>query len=184
MLRKPITQIFIGLAIAVAVGSSLYVDDIVQTVAPPALDNPDQAETYLFDTQIVSLDNNGHISQIIETPSTVQGRESKQTRIVKPRVSLYKEQQLAWQVSADTAMISADATVMSLQDNVLLINPNNNTQVRTDELNYNTQTQVASSNSRITVDASDAKMTANGLRFKLADGYYQLKNKVTANYAR
>ncbi len=184
MLRKPITQIFIGLAIVAAMGSSFYVDDIVQKVAPPSIDNPDQADTYLFDTQIMSLDNNGHITQIIETPSTVQAYDSKQTRIVKPQVSLFKDQQLAWQVSADTAIISADTTVMSLQDNVLLLNPNNNTQVLTDELNYNTKTQVASSNSPITVESSDAKMTANGLRFKLADGYYQLKNKVTAHYAR
>ncbi|HSG61150.1 MAG TPA: LPS export ABC transporter periplasmic protein LptC [Pseudomonadales bacterium] len=184
MLRKPVTQIILGLAIAIAVGSSVYFEDIKQTVKPPKQDNPDQAETYLFDTEIVSLNDAGQVSQIIVTPSTVQGRESKQTQVIKPQISLYKDNALAWQVSADTATISADASEMSLLANVLLVNPSNNTQVRTDELHYNTARQVATSNSKITVEASGASMTANGLRFKLADGYYQLHNKVTANYVR
>lgn len=184
MLRKPITQITIGVAIAVAVASSLYFEDIKQTVAPVALESPDQAETYLFDTEIISLNEAGEISQIVSTPSTVQTRDSKQTQIIKPQVSLYRDNQLAWRVSADTATVTADNTEMSLRDNVLLINPNNNTELRTDELNYDTVSQIATSNSPISVDTNDADMTANGLRFNLAKGYYELKNRVTANYAR
>jgi LPS export ABC transporter protein LptC len=184
MLRKPITQIIIGLSVAVAVGSSLFFEDIKHTVKPPSVNNPDQAETYLFNTEIVSLNEAGQISQIIVTPSTVQGRYTKETRIIKPQISLFKDSTLAWQISADTASISSDTSEMSLQDNVFLVNPNNNTQLRTDELNYNTLRQIATSESPITVEANGAKMTANGLRFNLADGYYQLNNKVTAHYDR
>lgn len=184
MLRKPITQIILGLSVAVAIGSSIFFEDIKHTVKAPSVDNPDQAETYLFDTEIVSLNEAGQISQIILTPSTVQGRDTKQTRIIKPQISLFKDNALAWQVSADTANISADTSEMSLRDNVLLVNPDNNTQLRTDELNYDSYRQVATSESPITVEANGARMTANGLRFNLADGYYQLNNKVTAHYAR
>jgi LPS export ABC transporter protein LptC len=183
MLRKPITQITMGVAIAIAVASSLYFEDIKQTVSP-VVDTADQAETYLFETEIISLNENGEISQIVTTPSTVQSRNSKQTQIIKPQVSLYRENQLAWQVSADSALVSDDNREMSLRDNVILINPNNNTVLRTDELNYYTASQIATSNSPISVNTNDASMTANGIRFNLAKGYYELKNRVTANYAR
>jgi LPS export ABC transporter protein LptC len=184
MLRNPITQIFIGVGIAIAVGSSLYFEDIKQTAEKSQIDRSDMAEMYLFDTEIITLNELGEVSQVITTPSTVQHSNSKQTHIINPQVNLYQNDKLTWQVRADNAIVSADNNEMSLRDNVQLFNPENNTQLRTHELIYNTSSQIATSNSKITVLTSDANMTANGLRFKLAEGYYELKNRVTANYAR
>lgn len=184
MLRKPLTQVILFTSLAIAVASSLFFEEIKHTVRPEQTTNPEQAETYLFDTQITSLDETGAISQIIEAPSTVQVRETKVTNILKPKISLFKNNTLTWTASSDNATISADSQTMSLRDNVELTNPNHNTQLLTEQLDFDSAKQIATSKSPIVVNTKEADMTANGLQFNLADGHYQLKNKVIANYAR
>lgn len=184
MLRKPITQVFIFFGLAVAVGSTLYFEDIKQTVSRPAMNNPDQAESYLFNTQIITIDETGKVSQIVETPSTVQSRLTHETRVMQPQISLYQDQQVSWQVSADNATISADTEIMTLHGNVVLQRADDKTRLTTNELSYHAPTQVATSNSGIEVTSEDTQMTANGLSFDLSKEKYQLQNKVIATYAR
>lgn len=184
MLRKPITQVFIFFGLAVAVGSALYFEDIKQTVSRPVVSNPDQAESYLFNTQIITIDETGQVSQMVETPSTVQSRLTRETQIMLPKISLYQNQQVIWRVSAKNAIVSNDAATMALHDNVVLQRTNDDTRLTSNELHYHVPTRVATSKSSIEVKSNDVQITANGLSFDLSKENYQLQNKVIATYAR
>lgn len=183
ILRISARILIVSSVVAGAIAIMQFQDIQQKSQAAKHVTDKSLAQLYLLDTQIINYDTNGLPEQVLNSPTSVQRLDSNLAEILKPTILLFRDGQLSWTINADNGKLNPATNDITFENNVKLIETSSDTQLRTDNLSYDTIQRIALSTSNVDVVSKHATISANRLEFKINEGTYKLSNRVTANYA-
>lgn len=136
-----------------------------------------------FDSQL--LDKTGHLNLQISSPLLRKIAQSEVTTIETPRIRIKQDDQ-QWNITAESAIITADREYISLIGEVNMLRLN---QISGETLEINTRDVIlrvtprkASTESFVTLIQYGDQLDALGMNLDIINGNYKLLNDVRVHY--
>lgn len=132
---------------------------------------------YMTDAEVVVTGDDGLPLYRLRTDSAVQQERDGDIVLDKVLVDYDPAQSIPWDLHADSGQIPPDRTMIELEGNVVARtrdDANTPITIRTDYLELNTETYVAETTHKVSIDYSTNQVQATGLRAYFKEDRLQL----------
>jgi LPS export ABC transporter protein LptC len=182
LIRRGVTMV----AIVAGAASLLHIltgpsDD--EAVAAAA---PDERGYYLSEARLTELGEDGTPRVIVRAQSIEQQLSDQSVRLAQLELDYNTASQGRWHVTADGGRMPSDRSTLLLQGNVQVTGSaerdSGQAVIRTDELAYDTRTNVVQTAAPVTVEFGPHKLQGRGLHVGLNQGTLRLESNVNGQF--
>ena len=182
---KPSTLRGIALLAVIAVLTVIATRDVRQDLQTNRADVDTRLNYALFDFRAHLLDEEGMLAVTMEAPVLRNNADSGVGSISTPSI-LVRENGNDWNISAETAVVSADRRFISLTGEVGVVRYNNLDSnvlnIQTRDLVLARDARTASTEARVDIQHAGDQMAATGMFLDLNTDEFELHKDVTAVY--
>ena len=181
-LNQPL--VLIGLSIC-AIGSGVLLlrntADDIETISAPRL----SIGYYMNEAELIGTGDNGNILYRLTTRNASQNFEDGVVNMEGVHVIYEPEAAVPWDLRADTGNIPPSANIIQLAGNVVATtqdDENSQMTIRTDFLELDTETYIANTPSKVTIDYLQHSVFATGMRAYFNEDRLQLISDVNGKF--
>ena len=135
---------------------------------------------YMNDAELVGTDDNGEVLYRVSAKSAAQGVDDGIVRVIyEPRTAIQ------WDLKATTGRSPANGTIIELAGEVVAVTRDRDikpTTITTDYLELDTETYIADTRRKVTIDYSSNRVFATGLRAYFKEDRLQLISNVNGKF--
>ncbi len=182
MIRRPSTQLLL-IVLGVSLFAWLY--DPSDERYPDAATQERQRElpkTYLIDTRSWVYDEDGNLSEVLDTASAEYYLDGDETFLVSPRFYSHHDDDRTWSASAERGVMNHAGDTLSLFDKVLLISDQTGGRLETEAMKIDLERKVARSRSPVLLTQGQNTTRADGMVANLERERMQLMPNVESIY--
>lgn len=147
---------------------------------------PEERGYYLNDARLTELGTDGRPRVVVRARSIEQQLVDQSVRLAQLELDYTTQQQGEWHVTADRGRMPSDHASLQLQGNVLVVGAPQRSEakavIRTDELAYDTRTNVVQTAAAVTVDFGPHQLRGRGMRVGLNQGTLRLESNVNGQF--
>jgi len=141
---------------------------------------------YLNDAKLIELGPEGRPRVVVRAQTIEQQLSDQSVQLAGLDLDYNTQQQGTWHVTADRGRMSSDRVSLQLQGNVRVTGAAEQGQgpavIRTDELAYDTRTNVVQTAAPVTVEFGPHELRGRGLRVGLNEGTLRLESNVNGQF--
>jgi LPS export ABC transporter protein LptC len=141
---------------------------------------------YLNDARLTELGADGRPRVVVRAKSIEQQLADQSVHLAQLELDYSTQQQGEWHVTADRGRMPSDHESLQLEGNVLVVGAAERSKgkavIRTDELTYDTRTNVVQTAAPVTVDFGPHQLRGRGLRVGLNQGTLRLESNVNGQF--
>jgi len=141
---------------------------------------------YLNDAKLTELGPEGRPRVVVRAQTIEQQLSDQSVQLAGLDLDYNTQQQGTWHVTADRGHMSSDRVSLQLQGNVRVTGAAEQGQgpavIRTDELAYDTRTNVVQTAAPVTVEFGPHELRGRGLRVSLNEGTLRLESNVDGQF--
>jgi LPS export ABC transporter protein LptC len=174
--------------VAVVAGGALLLnmlagspDDATESTAAA-----DERGYYLNDATLTELGPDGRPRVVVRASSIEQQLVDQSVRLAQIELDYTTQQQGEWHVTADRGRMPSDRGSLQLEGNVLVVGTAERGEgkavIRTDELAYDTRTNVVQTAALVTLDFGPHQLRGRGMRVGLNQGTLRLESNVNGQF--
>jgi LPS export ABC transporter protein LptC len=170
---------------AVAIGSWLLARSNKSDTPVTATENPAYRGYYLTDARILGTDADGsRLYEIIAKKAEQQSDERIEFSDV--HIEYSPDSEVPWSIDARTATLRPDRETVHLQGDVRAVSAEGfsgeNTELRTESLDFDPEQFVASTEERIRIQIGDRTLTGIGMVASLREDRLEIKSNVRGRF--
>ena len=121
------------------------------------------AKTYLINTRTLSYDENGSLTEILEASEVRDIPAKKRSNIIAPRYYSHNGDDQTWSVVADRGHFLHTRELLFLEGNVTLTNDQNGGYLKTEAMQLNLNSKMATSTVPVTITQGLSTIKAKGM---------------------
>mgnify|MGYP003546839774 FL=1 len=174
--------------VAVVAGGALLLnmlagspDDATESTAAA-----DERGYYLNDARLTELGADGRPRVVVRARSIEQQLADQSVHLAQLELDYTTQEQGEWHVTADRGRMPSDRGSLLLEGNVLVVGAAERSAgqaiIRTDELAYDTRTNVVQTAAPVTVDFGPHQLRGRGMRVGLNQGTLRLESNVNGQF--
>jgi LPS export ABC transporter protein LptC len=174
--------------VAVVAGGALLLrmlagsqDDALESAAAA-----DERGYYLNDATLTELGPDGRPRVVVRARSIEQQLTDQSVRLAQIELDYTTQQQGEWHVTADRGRMPSDRGSLQLEGNVQVVGTAERgagkAVIRTDELAYDTRTNVVQTAALVTLDFGPHQLRGRGMRVGLNQGTLRLESNVNGQF--
>jgi LPS export ABC transporter protein LptC len=174
--------------VAVVAGGALLLkmlagspDDATESAAAA-----DERGYYLNDARLTELGADGRPRVVVRARSIEQQLADQSVHLAQLELDYTTQEQGEWHVTADRGRMPSDRGSLQLAGNVLVVGASGRSEgkaiIRTDELAYDTRTNVVQTAAPVTVDFGPHQLRGRGMRVGLNQGTLRLESNVNGQF--
>ena len=174
--------------VAVVAGGALLLnllagspDDATESAAAA-----DERGYYLTDARLTELGADGRPRVVVRASSIEQQLADQSVHLAQIELDYTTQKQGEWRVTADRGRMPSDRGSLLLAGNVLVVGAAERSAgqaiIRTDELAYDTRTNVVQTAAPVTVDMGPHQLRGRGMRVSLNQGTLRLESNVYGQF--
>ena len=174
--------------VAVVAGGALLLnmlagspDDATESTAAA-----DERGYYLHDARLTELGADGRPRVVVRASSIEQQLADQSVHLAQIELDYTTQKQGEWRVTADRGRMPSDRGSLLLEGNVLVVGAAERSAgqaiIRTDELAYDTRTNVVQTAAAVTVDIGPHQLRGRGMRVGLNQGTLRLESNVNGQF--
>ena len=174
--------------VAVVAGGALLLnllagspDDATESAAAA-----DERGYYLTDARLTELGADGRPRVVVRASSIEQQLADQSVHLARIELDYTTQKQGEWRVTADRGRMPSDRGSLLLAGNVLVVGAAERSAgqavIRTDELAYDTRTNVVQTAAPVTVDIGPHQLRGRGMRVGLNQGTLRLESNVNGQF--
>lgn len=174
--------------VAVVAGGALLLkmlsgspDDATESAAAT-----DERGYYLNDAKLTELGADGRPRVVVRARSIEQQLTDQSVRLTQLELDYTTQKQGEWRVTADRGRMPSDRASLQLEGNVLVVGTAERgvgkAVIRTDELAYDTRTNVVQTAAPVTLDFGPHQLRGRGMRVGLNQGTLRLESNVNGQF--
>ena len=174
--------------VAVVAGGALLLnmlagspDDATESAAAA-----DERGYYLNDARLTELGADGRPRVVVRASSIEQQLADQSVHLAQLELDYTTQEQGEWHVTADRGRMPSDRGSLQLEGNVLVVGAAERSEgqaiIRTDELAYDTRTNVVQTAAPVTVDFGPHQLRGRGMRVGLNQGTLRLESNVNGQF--
>jgi len=174
--------------VAVVAGGALLLkmlagspDDATESAAAA-----DERGYYLNDARLTELGADGRPRVVVRAKSIEQQLADQSVHLAQLELDYTTQQQGEWHVTADHGRMPSDRGSLLLEGNVLVVGAAERSEgkavIRTDQLTYDTRTNVVQTAAPVTVDFGPHRLRGRGMRVGLNQGTLRLESNVNGQF--
>jgi LPS export ABC transporter protein LptC len=174
--------------VAVVAGGALLLkllaggqDDSTETAAAA-----DERGYYLNDAKLTELGPDGRPRVVVRAKSIEQQLADQSVNLAQIELDYTTQKQGEWHVTADRGRMPSDRGSLQLQGNVRVVGSAERSEgkaiIRTDELAYDTHTNVVQTAAPVTLEFGPHELRGRGLRVGLNQGTLRLESNVNGQF--
>ena len=156
-------------------------DDVTESAAAA-----DERGYYLNDAKLTELGADGRPRVVVRARSIEQQLADQSVRLTQLELDYTTQEQGEWRVTADRGRMPSDRGSLQLEGNVLVIGTAERGEgkavIRTDELAYDTRTNVVQTAAPVTLDFGPHQLRGRGMRVGLNQGTLRLESNVNGQF--
>jgi LPS export ABC transporter protein LptC len=156
-------------------------DDATQSAAAA-----EERGYYLTDARLTELGADGRPRVVVRAKSIEQQLADQSVHLAQLELDYTTQQQGEWHVTADRGRMPSDHESLQLEGNVLVVGAAERSKgkavIHTDELTYDTRTNVVQTAAPVTVDFGPHQLRGRGLRVGLNQGTLRLESNVNGQF--
>lgn len=181
-INHPLTLIILTIC-AVSSGALLMrnTSEDVETISPPRL----SIGYYMNDAELIGTGDSGKILYRLRTTNASQNFESGVVNMRDVHVIYEPEAAIPWDLRADTGEIPPSANIIRLTGNVVATTQDDNDSrmtIRTNFLELDTETYIANTPRKVTIDYLQHRVFATGMRAYFKEDRLQLLSDVNGKF--
>jgi LPS export ABC transporter protein LptC len=146
----------------------------------------DERGYYLHDARLTELGADGQPRVVVSARSIEQQLADQSVRLTQLELDYTTQEQGEWHVTADRGRMPSDHGSLQLEGNVLVVGTAGRSAdkavIRTDELSYDTRTNVVQTAAAVTVDFGPHQLRGRGMRVGLNQGTLRLESNVHGQF--
>jgi LPS export ABC transporter protein LptC len=146
----------------------------------------DERGYYLNDAKLTELGADGRPRVVVRAKSIEQQLADQSVRLAQLELDYTTQKQGEWHVTADRGRMPSDHGSLQLEGNVLVVGAAERSEgkavIRTDELAYDTRTNVVQTAAAVTVDFGPHQLRGRGMRVGLNQGTLRLESNVNGQF--
>ena len=146
----------------------------------------DERGYYLNDAKLTELGADGRPRVVVRARSIAQQLTDQSVRLAQLELDYTTQKQGEWHVTADRGRMPSDHGSLQLEGNVLVVGAAERSEgkavIRTDELAYDTRTNVVQTAAAVTVDFGPHQLRGRGMRVGLNQGTLRLESNVNGQF--
>ena len=163
-----------------------YVEDTPTSVAAESTIDMQatQSDYYLEDFVTQKFSQNGALEYEVSGDTLLHYPEDDRSEIINPDVTLHRPP-VTWKVASEKGLLVKDPETFTLQGDVRVERTAQNqaaVQILTKDLSINTQSNLLSTTSKVTIDAKTWQLEADGLQSSIDSGKLNLLSNVKGHY--
>lgn len=152
----------------------------------PAATGPDERGYYLTEARLTELGENGKPRVVVRAQSIEQQLSDQSVRLAQLELDYNTARQGEWHVTADKGRMPSDRSTLLLTGNVRVAGSAERSEgkalIRTDELSYDTRTNVVQTNAPVIVEFGPHQLRGRGMRVGLNQGTLRLESNVNGQF--
>ena len=155
--------------------------DGTETVSAPRL----SIGYYMNEAELIGTGDSGKILYRLRTKNASQNFEDGVVNMEGVHVIYEPEASVPWDLRADTGQIPPSANIIELAGNVVAAtqdDSNLQTTIRTNYLELDTETYIANTPRKVTIDYMQHRVSATGMRAYFKEDRLQLISDVNGNF--
>jgi lipopolysaccharide export system protein LptC len=181
-LNKPLVLLFLTLC-ALASGYLLlsYSAEDEEEVDGPRLG----IGYYMSEAELIGTDDDGEVLYRVSAKSAAQGVDDGIINMEDVRVIYEPRTAIKWDLKATTGRIPANGTIIELAGEVVAVTRDRDikpTTITTDYLELDTETYIANTRRKVTIDYSSNRVFATGMRAYFKEDRLQLISNVNGKF--
>lgn len=178
----PYLQVLFALVLIIA-GGYLFFDDAVQS---PEVSEWQQTlpKTYLEGSRVSSYNEEGALTDVLEAASAVFYPSMKESVLTSPRLYSHNLRDDTWSVSSDSGLFNHKREMLTLNNNVVLINDTNKVQLSTETMYIDFRKNIASSKVPVLITHGESSTRAEGMVANLESQVVRLEPNVETIYVQ
>jgi len=141
---------------------------------------------YLNDARLTELGADGRPRVVVRASSIEQHLADQSVHLARIELDYTTQKQGEWRVTADRGRMPSDRGSLLLAGNVLVVGAAERSAgqaiIRTDELAYDTRTNVVQTAAPVTVDIGPHQLRGRGMRVGLNQGTLRLESNVNGQF--
>lgn len=140
---------------------------------------------YLDDAELVGTGDDGRVLYRVSTRRALESLDDGGVNLEDVRVSYAPQSDVPWDLTAEAGHIPPDGKILQLMGNVVAITREGArapATIRTDSLELNPDTYVASTDDKVVIEYSGNEIFATGLRVFLKEDRVQLISNVNGKF--
>jgi len=146
----------------------------------------DERGYYLNDAKLTELGGDGSPRVVVRARSIEQQLADQSVRLTQLELDYTTQEQGEWRVTADRGRMPSDRGSLQLEGNVLVVGTAERGEgkavIRTDELAYDTRTNVVQTAAPVTLDFGPHQLRGRGMRVGLNQGTLRLESNVNGQF--
>ncbi|WP_019529754.1 LPS export ABC transporter periplasmic protein LptC [Dasania marina] len=143
---------------------------------------PKEPEIFMRDIHSQRFNAEGQLAHTLTAESLNNYAKGKRSILQLPVMHFYTDQQLTWQITADSGIVTKQGQQVALKNNVIVLSNDQRYQLSTSALNIYPKKQIAENNLAVTITSPQGTTTATGIRTDLTQEHTLLKKNVTGHY--
>lgn len=141
-----------------------------------------QPEFFITDTLITRYNDNGALDVILGSEKVTQNPQDKSVNMAQPRVRIFREGELSWNISAQTGTIYDYGNRVNLMQRVKAISGDRQTLLKTSQMMVHLDKKTANTDRPVTLVNTNGFTKAVGLEANLDKKQIDLLNNITGQY--
>jgi lipopolysaccharide export system protein LptC len=180
-MNKQFTLITLAIIALIGVWAVLQAPD----EAPPVERDPHFVDAYIRDFTLVSMSEIGQPDYTLTASLMERFNDTGESEITQPVFNI-KTDENSWVISAENGTIDDDNTLVTLQDEVVMLQKDATPPLKltTSKLHFNTKTQIASTDKRVDITQGTLSIRSNGMKFNNITGNLELLAGVNGTYVK
>lgn len=147
---------------------------------------PDERGYYLSEARLTELGEDGNPRVVVRAHSIEQQLPDQSVRLAQLELDYNTARQGQWHVTADRGRMPSDRSTLLLSGNVRVAGSAQRSEgqalIRTDELAYDTRTDVVQTTAPVTVEFGPHQLRGRGMRVSLNQGTLRLESNVNGQF--
>jgi LPS export ABC transporter protein LptC len=147
---------------------------------------PDERGYYLSEARLTELGEDGKPRVVVRAHSIEQQLPDQSVRLAQLELDYNTARQGQWHVTADSGRMPSDRSTLLLSGNVRVAGSAERSAgeaiIRTDELSYDTRTEVIQTAAPVTVEFGPHTLRGRGMRVGLNQGTLRLESNVNGQF--
>ncbi|OGO93076.1 MAG: LPS export ABC transporter periplasmic protein LptC [Coxiella sp. RIFCSPHIGHO2_12_FULL_44_14] len=151
-----------------------------------SLDSQHQPNLIIFNSVTYTYNKQGLLKSQTNAVKTVHYEYQNKTVLTEPRMVAYTENRIPWQIRADQGQMVDGSSIIYLEGNVVLHQPeaptSPETTITTSALTYYPNRSFAESKQEVTIQRPGTTIVAHGMTADLKNGLVNTQSKTRATY--
>lgn len=185
-LKKRFAVLFVSVLSGVAYLALDSYEQEAELIQSPKLGN-EEADYYGEGIFYKHFNETGKLQQVLNSQTTEHYPEAQISEFTAPKVQATNKDNKTWQIEALTGVMKDKDNLVTFQHQVRIqpLNPKDGQQllITTEQLQYHTKEQVATSDLPVKITGDNLTITSIGMSFQVSEEILTLKQQVKTHYA-